>query len=89
MIILGIDPGLASTGWGVIESDGIRFKLIAYGVVETKSTQEHPVRLLEIYNKILLSKKRRFKMDAVKIAALFIIFIMVFSAVATFIAYVL
>ena len=34
-------------------------------------------------------KKRRFKMDAVKIAALFIIFIMVFSAVATFIAYVL
>ena len=33
--------------------------------------------------------QRRIEMDAVKIAALFIIFIMVFSAVATFIAYVL
>lgn len=51
--ILGIDPGLASTGWGVIESDGIRYKLIDYGVIETSSTEKHGTRLLEIYNRII------------------------------------
>lgn len=53
MIILGIDPGLASTGWGVIDSDGNRFRLISYGCIETDSKQNHSLRLLEIYNKIL------------------------------------
>lgn len=53
MLILGIDPGLASTGWGVIDSDGTRFRLIAYGCIETDSKQNHSLRLLEIYNKIL------------------------------------
>ena len=53
MLILGIDPGLASTGWGVIDSDGTRFKLISYGCIETDSKQNHSLRLLEIYNKIL------------------------------------
>ncbi|MDY6031688.1 MAG: crossover junction endodeoxyribonuclease RuvC [Treponemataceae bacterium] len=48
--ILGIDPGLASTGWGVIESDGIHFKLIDYGCIETESSMEHGKRLVEIYN---------------------------------------
>lgn len=70
MLILGIDPGLASTGWGIIESDGIRFKLIAYGVVETKSTQEHPERLLEIYNKIL-SVVNEFKPDCASMETLY------------------
>lgn len=50
--ILGIDPGLASTGWGIIESDGIRFKLIDYGCIETESTWEHGKRLCEIYDVI-------------------------------------
>ncbi|MBE6347966.1 MAG: crossover junction endodeoxyribonuclease RuvC [Spirochaetaceae bacterium] len=53
MLILGIDPGLASTGWGVIDSDGTRFRLISYGCIETDSKQNHSLRLLEIYNKIL------------------------------------
>ena len=53
MLILGIDPGLASTGWGIIDSDGTRFRLISYGCIETDSKQNHSLRLLEIYNKIL------------------------------------
>ena len=40
-------------------------------------------------NFIIINYKKEIKMDAVKIAALFIIFIMVFSAVATFITYVM
>ena len=33
--ILGIDPGLATMGWGVIESDGYREKLVQYGALLT------------------------------------------------------
>ena len=35
MIILGIDPGFAIVGWGVIEYSGSRFKVLGYGSVET------------------------------------------------------
>ena len=48
--ILGIDPGLGSTGWGVIETDGIRYKLIDYGCIETDSKKDHSLRLIEIYD---------------------------------------
>jgi len=37
MKILGIDPGTAICGWGVIEKFGCQFKLIDYGTVNTKS----------------------------------------------------
>ena len=37
MRILGIDPGLATIGWGVIESNGSKHKPIAYGAIETPS----------------------------------------------------
>ena len=33
--ILGIDPGLATMGWGVIEADGYREKLVQYGALIT------------------------------------------------------
>ena len=36
MIILGIDPGTARTGWGMIELQGTSYTLIAYGVIATK-----------------------------------------------------
>ena len=35
MIILGIDPGLAIVGWGVIEYQGAKFRTIAYGSINT------------------------------------------------------
>ena len=50
--ILGIDPGLASTGWGVIDYDGMHFTLVDYGCIETESTCEHGKRLAEIYQVI-------------------------------------
>ena len=35
MIILGIDPGLAIVGWGVIESDRGRVRPVEYGAIRT------------------------------------------------------
>ena len=37
MIVLGIDPGYALMGWGVVEAEGSRMKLINYGCIQTKA----------------------------------------------------
>jgi crossover junction endodeoxyribonuclease RuvC len=47
--ILGIDPGLATMGWGVIDSDGTRHKLVAYGTLDTRPGPALPYRLRSIY----------------------------------------
>ncbi len=49
LIILGIDPGLATMGWGVIETDGTRHRLIQYGTLGTPPGQPVPIRLRTIY----------------------------------------
>ncbi len=36
MRILGIDPGLAHTGWGVIDSQNQRYRPVSYGTISTK-----------------------------------------------------
>lgn len=51
--VLGIDPGLANTGWAIVDYSQNRYKLIDYGVIETTKDQEHGQRLLEIYNRIV------------------------------------
>lgn len=48
MVILGIDPGLALLGWGVVEAVGGRLKLLGYGVVETKAGTPQAQRLRAI-----------------------------------------
>lgn len=45
MIILGIDPGLRTTGFGVIEKHGNKLRYIASGTVKTGSDGELPPRL--------------------------------------------
>ncbi|KAB0331128.1 crossover junction endodeoxyribonuclease RuvC [Janthinobacterium sp. SUN128] len=45
MIILGIDPGLRTTGFGVIEKHGNKLRYIASGTVKTGSEGELPPRL--------------------------------------------
>ena len=49
MIILGIDPGLATLGYGVIETGGGKSRLIQFGTVSTPAGQSMPVRLRAIY----------------------------------------
>lgn len=50
--VLGIDPGLANTGWGIIETDGIRFKYINHGSITTKNNIPSNLRLKEIYDSL-------------------------------------
>ena len=50
MIILGIDPGYAILGWGVIEKRGNHFRTIDYGAVTTDKDMEMPDRLEALYN---------------------------------------
>lgn len=52
MIVLGIDPGTAATGYGLIERTGSRLRLIDYGCFETLPTQSLPVRLLHIHQAV-------------------------------------
>ncbi len=48
--ILGIDPGLRRTGWGVIEIEGNRLTFVACGSVDTSDKAELALRLLAIHD---------------------------------------
>ncbi|MBQ8612869.1 MAG: crossover junction endodeoxyribonuclease RuvC [Ruminiclostridium sp.] len=50
MRIIGIDPGYAIVGFGVIEYDRARFSVVDYGAVTTPAGMDFNSRLLEIYN---------------------------------------
>ena len=52
MIILGIDPGIAIVGWGVIEYSGSRFKTLGYGSIQTPAGQATEERLAAIYDSL-------------------------------------
>ncbi len=51
-IILGIDPGLQHTGWGVIETQGNRLKYVACGAVHSNAKAPLSERLLSLHNGI-------------------------------------
>lgn len=52
MVILGIDPGLAHTGWGVVETRGPACRARAYGCVATTAAEPIDVRLGRIYREL-------------------------------------
>jgi crossover junction endodeoxyribonuclease RuvC len=47
--IIGIDPGLRRTGWGIIESDGVRLLYVASGMIPSTADEALSYRLREIY----------------------------------------
>lgn len=49
MIILGIDPGLAIVGYGVIEVIGNKYRVLEYGAINTTPNSSFPHRLEKIY----------------------------------------
>ena len=53
MIILGLDPGLGTTGWGVIAADGNRLAHVANGQIRTDAKAELPARLAELHGRLL------------------------------------
>lgn len=52
MIILGIDPGLANTGWGVVERSGSSCRALAYGCISTRPIEPLARRLATIHDEI-------------------------------------
>jgi crossover junction endodeoxyribonuclease RuvC len=53
LIILGLDPGLGCTGWGVIAADGNRLSHVANGQIRTDAKAELPARLLDLHGRLL------------------------------------
>lgn len=51
-VILGIDPGLAHTGWGVVHQKGPRLTCVAYGCVTTTASMTLALRLQKIHEQI-------------------------------------
>ena len=49
MRVLGIDPGIAITGYGVVEEIGGDLRALAFGVIRTPAGQPLPLRLRAIY----------------------------------------
>ena len=52
MRILGLDPGLAITGWGLIEADGNRLRHVANGQLKTDSSAPLPRRLAHLADQL-------------------------------------
>jgi crossover junction endodeoxyribonuclease RuvC len=52
MLVLGIDPGTASTGYGLVASDGARLRLVEHGVIETRAGVALELRLAQIHARV-------------------------------------
>jgi crossover junction endodeoxyribonuclease RuvC len=52
MLVLGIDPGTANTGYGIVAGSGARLQAVAHGVIETRASVPLERRLTEIHARI-------------------------------------
>ena len=68
--VLGIDPGLAETGWGLVDSDGMRHRHVDHGGIITNSDTPIEMRLLNLHRefKALIDV---FKPSAMAVESLF------------------
>jgi crossover junction endodeoxyribonuclease RuvC len=58
-LILGVDPGTAITGYGLVWGEGDNLRLVDYGVITTSSDQSLPQRLQEIYRQLTVIIQER------------------------------
>jgi crossover junction endodeoxyribonuclease RuvC len=49
-VILGIDPGTNIMGYGIIETDGQKIKLLSLGVIKLESLEDHALKLKKIFD---------------------------------------
>ena len=70
MLILGVDPGTARLGYGIVESLGGDVEAMVYGVLETAPAEPMPRRLVELYEG-LTQVITEFRPDAVAVEKLF------------------
>jgi crossover junction endodeoxyribonuclease RuvC len=71
VIVLGLDPGLGTTGWGLIQADGNRLSHIANGQLKTDTAAPLPERLADLYRQLedLLA---RYRPDAAAVEEVFV-----------------
>ncbi len=70
MRILGIDPGYARVGWGIIENQKSKIKYQISGCVETSKDSNPQERLVDVYEQVLKIIKK-YKPDVLAIEELF------------------
>lgn len=70
MTILGLDPGIATVGFGIITSEKSAQRLVQYGAIRTAAHQPLALRLADIYRDTL-SLIDAFKPDAIAVEELF------------------
>ena len=70
MIILGIDPGIAIMGYGIIEYKHDNFNVLDYGCVRTDNSLDMAKRLVQLYNSILYLV-HKYKPDDMAVEELF------------------
>ncbi|MGN0665089.1 MAG: crossover junction endodeoxyribonuclease RuvC [Huintestinicola sp.] len=70
MRILGIDPGYAIVGYGVLDYDGYKFTPVSFGAITTQAGTSFHMRLLDIYND-MQTVITTFKPDAMSVEKLF------------------
>jgi crossover junction endodeoxyribonuclease RuvC len=70
MVILGVDPGTARLGWGIVKSEKGSQTVGAYGCLETKKTKAESVRLKELFDQFTRVLKK-LKPDAVAVEDIF------------------
>ena len=68
--ILGVDPGTATTGYGIIENQRGKLSLVEYGVIQTSKADSAAHRLTEIY-KDLTKLIKKHKPDLLAVEQLF------------------
>ncbi len=70
MIILGIDPGIAIVGFGIIKKEGSTLKPIDFGSIQTSAKLDTGTRLKQIYD-AMNHFFRKYEIDAVAVEKLF------------------
>lgn len=70
MRILGIDPGYAIVGFGVVDYDGVNYTPVDYGVIESSKDEAMPVRMAIVYEGIT-SLIEKYKPDCLAVEELF------------------
>jgi crossover junction endodeoxyribonuclease RuvC len=71
LVVLGFDPGTASTGWGAVELDGNRLRSLGHGCIVTSPREPTHLRLRRIHAEAS-GLIRRFAPDVVAIEELFV-----------------
>lgn len=70
MLVIGIDPGLATVGFGVIRTEKNVITTVSYGCIKTSAEEQKPRRLLEIYTEVI-ALFEKYSPEAIAVEKLF------------------